>query len=213
MSHIVKAPVPIAHAFDFSALPAEIRIKLMPSVEGCWVWSGSTRNGYGKVSFRRATRSAHRVAYESIVGAIPEGLTLDHLCRNKKCCAAHHLDPVTTRINTLRGVSRSARFALLQSCPKCGGPFSSEERMKRTKLTLRRFCAPCRIRKEADRRERTREYRRSYSKAYNHKNKHMAKPGYVSTAPRRKKFGPNETPLPQPTPYPNFTQEIVNAQG
>ena len=78
--------------------------------EGCWLWLGHVSNGYG--SFRadpqRAAISAHRFAYEELIGTIPAGLTLDHLCRVRNCVNPAHLEPVSMRTNTLRGEGPSA---------------------------------------------------------------------------------------------------------
>ena len=54
---------------------------------------------------------AHRFAYEEYVGPIPDGLQIDHLCRNKWCVNPEHLEPVTCRENALRGVAPSVRLA------------------------------------------------------------------------------------------------------
>lgn len=70
----------------------------------CWYWlGGKNAQGYGNVSVGGTTRRAHRVAYEILVGSIPEGLVVDHLCRNPSCVNPDHLEPVTPRENTLRG--------------------------------------------------------------------------------------------------------------
>ena len=92
--------------------------------EACWLWTAakSTR-GYGSIGTGdRRTALAHRVAYELLVGPIPEGLTLDHLCRNHGCVNPAHLEPVTQRENVLRGVSPSARCAAVTHCPQ-GHPY------------------------------------------------------------------------------------------
>ncbi len=71
---------------------------------GCWIWLGSLNNkGYGTVQFNRRTQYAHRAAYFTHVGPIPEGLELDHLCRNPACCNPSHLEPVTHAENLHRG--------------------------------------------------------------------------------------------------------------
>lgn len=70
---------------------------------GCWTWQRHVqRNGYGTAWFNGRTRLAHRVAYEVLVGPIPDGLTIDHLCRVKSCVNPAHLEPVTNRENNLR---------------------------------------------------------------------------------------------------------------
>jgi hypothetical protein len=73
------------------------------SVSGCWLWTGSLNsNGYGK--FKRAGRMtyAHRASFEAAKGPIPRGLTIDHLCRNRRCCNPDHLEAVTHQENVRR---------------------------------------------------------------------------------------------------------------
>src|SRR5690606_21110712 len=73
---------------------------------GCWEWQAARdQKGYGRFRWKGFTRRAHRVAYEELVAPVPDGLQLDHLCRNPFCCAPWHLEPVTPRENTLRGES------------------------------------------------------------------------------------------------------------
>ena len=77
----------------------------------CWTWDGSKRNGYGLFNIgsncdgSRRVVSAHRFAYQLRKGPIPDGLTLDHLCRNRSCVNPDHHEPVTAAEN----VARSAR--------------------------------------------------------------------------------------------------------
>ena len=68
---------------------------------------------------------AHRVAYELVKGKIPAGLELDHLCRNRICCNPAHLEAVTGRENSLRGVSPWAKNACATHCPR-GHPYDAE---------------------------------------------------------------------------------------
>jgi hypothetical protein len=72
-------------------------------VDGCWVFTGALRNGYGAVGIDYRTVYTHRYVYERMVGPIPDGLVIDHLCRNRACCNPAHLEPVTNRENCLRG--------------------------------------------------------------------------------------------------------------
>lgn len=71
----------------------------------CWEWLAARNEfGYGKVKTgNRRTRLAHRVAFELLKGPIPDGLELDHLCRNRGCVNPAHLEPVTHHQNVLRG--------------------------------------------------------------------------------------------------------------
>jgi hypothetical protein len=70
----------------------------------CWIWQNYVSpKGYGICrSPDNRTMRAHRLAYEAFVGPIPEGLTLDHLCRVRACCNPKHLEPVTALENLLR---------------------------------------------------------------------------------------------------------------
>lgn len=70
----------------------------------CWEWKlHRGRHGYGRGSIEGRQALAHRIAYELAIGPIPEGLVLDHLCRNPPCCNPAHLEPVTSAENTRRG--------------------------------------------------------------------------------------------------------------
>ena len=94
----------------------------------CWPWlAACSGRGYGHVWVGGAKRqeTAHRVAYELLVGPIPAGLTIDHLCRNRRCVNPAHLEPTTMRENTLRGVGATARHARQTHC-KNGHEFTFE---------------------------------------------------------------------------------------
>src|SRR3990172_7099161 len=91
--------------------------------ETCWLWVGCTDgNGYGsfmirnKKTGRQKKWKVHRYAYTKLVGRIPRGLTLDHLCRVRACVNPSHLEPVTMRENILRGISFSAINAKKTHC-------------------------------------------------------------------------------------------------
>ena len=77
--------------------------------DGCWRWKGTISDtGYGVLSINHKPNYAHRLAYQFMIGQIPEGLTLDHLCRNRTCVNPAHLEPVTAGENVLRGNSLNA---------------------------------------------------------------------------------------------------------
>lgn len=75
-----------------------------PDLGPCWLWTGYKGRGYGGIRIRGKDVRTHRFAYELLVGPIPDGLELDHLCRVRHCMNPDHLEPVTTRSeNILRG--------------------------------------------------------------------------------------------------------------
>ena len=77
--------------------------------DSCWFWTGCVGiDGYAKVRYKGKCRVAHRVSYEIFMGPIGMGLTLDHLCRVRNCVKPEHLEPVSMRVNTLRGTSFSS---------------------------------------------------------------------------------------------------------
>lgn len=90
---------------------------------GCWLWTGERNNaGYGVVDARNRVDGtgrplrAHRVVYEMLIGPIPAGLVIDHLCRVPLCVNPAHLEPVTDRINALRGIGIAAVNAAKTHC-------------------------------------------------------------------------------------------------
>ena len=93
-------------------------------MSGCWLWTAATWRGYGAISFGGRDRRAHVVMYELLVGPVPPGLQLDHLCRVRSCVNPAHLQPVTNRENALRGISFSARNAAKKACVR-GHPFDA----------------------------------------------------------------------------------------
>ncbi len=99
--------------------PIVLRLPWLRRVEksGCWLWLGVIRKDrYGKVVVSGRQCLAHRAVYQALVGPIPDGLTLDHLCRVRSCVNPAHLEPVTNRVNILRGESPAAKNARKTHC-------------------------------------------------------------------------------------------------
>lgn len=91
----------------------------VPGEGGCVLWAGSTnRDGYGMFTWLRKQWLVHRLAYALAEGPIPDGYTIDHLCRVRACVNPPHLEPVTIRVNTLRGDTINADHTSRTHCPK-----------------------------------------------------------------------------------------------
>lgn len=86
---------------------------------GCWIFHGPlSEMGYARITINYKPIRVHRLMYEHFIGAIPEGLVPDHLCRVRCCVNPWHIEPVTSRINTLRGDGPSARQAQQTHCKR-----------------------------------------------------------------------------------------------
>lgn len=86
--------------------------RIAPNHVDCWEWTGYVdRAGYGLVRFDGSTTTAHRAVYRMLVGPVPDGLELDHLCRNRACVNPDHVEPVTHAVNVAR-----RRLAFSDTC-------------------------------------------------------------------------------------------------
>lgn len=138
------------------ALPGQIAEKIVVRYGGCWEWMASrTHEGYGRVRWQRRNANAHRVVYELLVAPIPNGLTIDHLCRNRWCVNPAHLEPVPLRENIARGRGVGVLNAAKTHC-KHGHEFTPENTYTNVK-DGKRHCRECG--RQANRRSRARAER------------------------------------------------------
>jgi len=108
----------------------------------CWDWVGTTlQRGYGHFKLKRKIWRSHRLSYLIHKGDLIEGLTLNHLCRNRKCCNPDHLEQITSKENILCGESFSAVNKRKTHC-KRGHEFTEENTINLSRN--RRECRKCR---------------------------------------------------------------------
>lgn len=113
---------------------------------GCWNWKGHLGSGgYGRCNNRAGQSLAHRAFYTILKGDIPDGMQLDHLCRNRMCVNPDHLEPVNQKDNQLRGVlARGKPNSTRKDFCRRGHPMKGDNvrYYKNGKYTLR-MCVAC----------------------------------------------------------------------
>lgn len=120
--------------------------------DDCWIWQRAlTPNGYAQASYQSKMQRLHKLVWEFFNGPVPEGLELDHLCRNRSCWNPEHLEPVTHQVNMQRGDSW---WRNKTHCP-LGHEYSPENTY--TYPTGNRSCRICRRVTNRERKRRIRE--------------------------------------------------------
>lgn len=115
------------------------KVAIDPS--GCIIWTASSfSTGYGQFKHGGRTVTAHRFAFTALVGPIPDGLVVDHLCRNRLCVTPNCLEPVTDQVNILRGTAPPAANAVRTHCIH-GHPFDEDN--TRVSPAGKRACRGC----------------------------------------------------------------------
>jgi hypothetical protein len=128
-NHRLRQGTPLDQAVG-RALPTDIAIRLWAKVKvadalDCWEWIASLNSeGYGQIYHQGRPHRAHRIAYELLIADIPEGLTIDHLCRNRRCVNPWHMEPVPLSVNSSRA-SVGRTYTLKTECNN-GHPYSDD---------------------------------------------------------------------------------------
>lgn len=136
-------------------LPATFWSKVAEDVSGCWLWTGALNSrGYGCYGVDGVSQLAHRVIYSTLAADIPDGLTIDHLCRRKCCVNPAHLEPVTVRENVARAWAQNRPT----HCPRGHEYTPANSRLvRRANGGVNRMCRECENSVRRERRRTARE--------------------------------------------------------
>lgn len=132
---------------DFLSFPRFWSKVSVTGISRCWFWKASLRRaGDGQFKYNGKMIAAHRLSYELLVGVIPKGLELDHLCRNRSCVNPYHLEPVTHLENMRRGIG-GWNSSIKIHCPR-GHMYTTENTYIYNLWRHCRICNRLRMRKK-----------------------------------------------------------------
>lgn len=139
--------MPVTGSVRADPLPHMLN-RIVKQDDGCWIWQQHlNRGGYGTVRLMALHPGhavlVHRAMYELIVGPIPDGLELDHLCKVTACCNPAHLEPVTRRVNMDRSTFQQRKVEARRALTHCRNGHEYTERNTHTTRLGRRRCRAC----------------------------------------------------------------------
>jgi len=136
--------VPIKGRHDLPPLE-RLMLRIIVVDSGCWLWLGgkTKTDGYGRLMVDGVKRQAHVFSYETFIRPVPEGLTLDHLCKTPSCVNPSHLVPLDGVTNILIGDGPPAINSRMSTC-KFGHAFTTRIVKCHGLRYIQRFCSTCR---------------------------------------------------------------------
>ncbi len=135
--------------YTIEKLPTYLRDRVViDPVTGCWVWArGRSSKGYGYATVGGKSMAVHRLSWRTVVGPIPDGYWVDHICRNRPCCNPNHLRLVTPKQNALENNSGHGAVNAAKTHCVNGHEFTPENTIIKPRSTkkenMRRCCYEC----------------------------------------------------------------------
>lgn len=140
----ITLPLEAATAMaEEQSTPEYLESDIWPKVQhfgACWLWTGAKVHGYGSIGRKGRV---HRIIYEAMIGPIPDGLTIDHLCRQTACCNPTHMEPVTIKVNVLRGEGLTAQNARKTHCVRGHALTPDNVYLCKKRHGVERHCRKC----------------------------------------------------------------------